>query len=114
MSDRPSCQGSEETHREGEHYKTIDLYGKSFELYYGYYEDCDRQNPLCEPIPVYPDFAASPVYTDEGYPFATDMQDPCQHFEGKRGGETCYECKHYEHGIEFLGVCRCEQMRKNE
>lgn len=100
--------------REGELYRVIVLEGATFELYYGYYEDKDRENPLCEPIPIYPDFLKSPKYTDEGFPFVTDMQDACEYFKGKDPNDGCYGCKNYRRGEEFLGVCLSESRRKNE
>ena len=100
--------------REGELYKRIEVSGKTFELYYGYYEEKDRLNPLCEPIPIYPDFIEAPQYTSDGYAFATDMQDACEHYKGKDREGGCFGCVHYKRGEEFLGVCTCESRRKNE
>ena len=110
----PQSPMPKERHPEGELYKIVELHGRTFSLYYGYYEECDRQNPLCEPIPIYPDFVKEPIYTKEGYPFATDMQDVCQHFNGKAQDDCCYGCLYYERGHEFIGVCRCERNRQNE
>lgn len=104
--------------KEGNLHKVITAHGKTFELYYGYYEDCDRENPLAEPMPIYPNFIENPVYTDEGVPFVTAMQDPCKHFKHGAGrsddGEdnTCSYCIHYEKCEELLGVCRCMARRK--
>ena len=98
--------------QEGTLYKIIKLEGVTFELYYGYYEDKDRDNPLCSPIPIYPDFIGSPQYTDSGLPFATDMQDACEHFIGKDPNDGCFGCAHYKRGEEFLGLCLCEKRKK--
>ena len=100
--------------KEGELYRIIELGGVTFKLYYGYYEQRDRENPLCEPIPIYPDFIEAPQYTSEGYAFATDMQDACEHYKGKDREGGCFGCVHYKRGEEFLGVCLCERRRKNE
>ena len=95
-------------------YKRIELFGKAFELRYGYYEERDRKNPLVKPIPIYPDFRKSTVYTEEGYPFVTDMQDTCEHYAGDDPDAGCYCCRHYRKGEDFIGVCLCESNRKNE
>lgn len=101
-------------HREGELYRVIALEGQEFAVYYGYYEECDRHNPLCDPVPLYPDFIKTPRYSGEGYPFATDMQDPCRCFTGEDPDGGCYSCRHYRRGADFIGLCRCEENRKNE
>ena len=93
---------------EGELYKTIKLHGRSFTLYYGYYEECDRENPLCEPIVIYPDFLGAPMYAIDGAPFATMMQDACERFAGeaKRTPDTtCAECDFFRRGEDFIGTC---------
>ena len=100
-------------HQEGELYKVINVYGKTFEIYYGYYEDKDRYSKYAEPIEVYPNFIQNPQYTDEGVPFVTAIQKPCEYFRGELDEEnTCYQCKHYERCEELLGVCRCEKRIK--
>lgn len=100
-----------EPHREGELYKTVELHGKRFTLYYGYYEECDRKNPLCEPIPIYPDFLKAPVYTDSGEPFVTAMQDPCGGYKGgkQRTDTTCADCEYFKKGEEWFGICQNPQ-----
>lgn len=100
--------------REGDLYARIEHGGRTFELYYGYYEECDRQNPMVKPIPVYPDFIKRPQYDNDGYPFVTDMQDACRFFVGKDPDDGCYTCKHYCKVIKFIGVCSCEHRRKQE
>ena len=104
--------------KEGELHKVITTHGKTFELYYGYYEEIDRQNPNTEPMPIYPNFIENPVYTDDGIPFVTAMQDRCNYFKLKAKecdeGEdnSCDNCSHYEKCEELLGVCRCKAKRK--
>lgn len=95
-------------HREGELYKTIELYGRTFTLYYGYYEECDRQNPLCEPIVIYPDFLKKPVYTEDGKPFVTAVQDTCKSYIGERErtpDSTCADCSYFKRGEDWIGIC---------
>lgn len=105
-------------HAEGELYKTIELHGRTFTLYYGYYEECDRQNPLCEPIVIYPDFTKDPVYTDNGEPFVTMMQDACNNYSAdteRTSDTTCAECEYFLRGEEWFGICQCGlRQRKKE
>ena len=106
---------SKSLNKEGELYKIIDAYGKTFELRYGYYEENDRYSRYNEPVVIYPDFIENPVYTDSGTPFATAMQDPCSHFKGERDEDsTCYHCAHYNKYEELLGICTCPSNKKNE
>ena len=95
--------------REGELYKVITAHGVTFKIYYGYYEETDRQSPLARPMEIYPDFLRSPVYTPEGFPFATAMQRPCACFTGEEDEDnTCYQCAHYRALEELLGLCTCQ------
>ena len=99
--------------REGNRYKTIKLHGQTFEIYYGYYEECDRENPAIDPMPIYPDFLKEPRYTPDGMPFVTKMQDSCIHYIGKRAKESeCADCEFYEHGDELIGVCTCQANKR--
>ena len=99
--------------KSGELYKIIKAHGKTFEIYYGYYEEVDRLNPLVEPMEMYPNFLEEPVYTDDGTPFATSIQPPCEHFKGEPDEDnTCYQCSYYEKCEELLGVCRCKARRE--
>ena len=100
--------------REGDLYRQVELFGKMFELRYGYYEDKDRRGP---PDVIYPNFVKEPIYTDDGQPFVTMMQDICQHFRGdidSSGDSTCGDCEYFKHGEEWLGVCACSQNRLRE
>ena len=105
-------QASGPGRKEGDLYKVVTAYGRTFELYYGYYEEADKNNPYVEPMEMYPNFIDNPVYTDEGVPFATALQKPCQHFKGEADDDnTCYQCAHYEKCEELLGVCGCKARR---
>lgn len=102
--------------REGDLYKEIEVFGNKFTLRYGYYEEKDRHNPLCRPIPIYPDFRENPIYTKEGTPYATEIQDACEHFKSyarRTEDSTCGECAHYRRGSDWIGVCKCEMRREN-
>lgn len=106
---------TESTHKEGDLYKVVTTFGKTFELRYGYYGEQDRQNPLCIPAVIYPDFTSKPLYTDDGKPFVTMMQDACKSYRGevKRTADTtCTECKYFQRGEEWFGICKCPKNRK--
>lgn len=108
---------TEHTHREGDLYKVVTTFGKTFELKYGYYEECDRQSPLCEPVVIYPDFLSEPAYTDKGEPFVTMVQDACKNYEGEAiltSNTTCAECKHFLRGEDWFGICACSKKRKSD
>lgn len=104
----------EKPHREGELYKTVELHGKRFTLYYGYYEECDRKNPLCAPIPIYPDFLKTPIFTDGGEPFVTAMQDACDDYKGGRRSTdtTCADCEYFKREEEWFGICRNPRLQR--
>ena len=99
-------------HKEGELYRTFLIHGKSFSLYYGYYDDRDREYYNSEPTPIYPDLLNEPQYTDEGYPIVTMMQDPCRFYEGDiETDNNCAMCKHFNKCEEFFGICSCRINR---
>lgn len=99
--------------KEGDLYKVIELYGQKFEIRYGYYEDIDRQY---EPYEVYPNFKKHPVYTDDGAPFVTLMQESCKYYKsvGNDSDHDCSSCVYMERGDELIAVCRCPYNRSGE
>ena len=98
--------------KEGDLYKIIRLYGKTFEIRYGFYEECDRHTLFAEPMEIYPDFIKEPRYTEDGIPFATAIQTPCEKFSGEMDdNSTCEECSFYRSGEELLGICICPQRK---
>ena len=102
--------------REGDLYKTVTTFGRTFEVRYGFYTEQDRLNPLCEPALIYPDFLKAPLFTDDGAPFVTMMQDACDKYRGsakKTPDTTCADCRYFERGEEWFGVCR-RLLHKNE
>lgn len=98
--------------KEGDLYRSVTVFGKTFDLFYGYYEEYERYSKYNEPVPIYPDLVSSPVYNDEGYPFATEMQSVCEHYVGKEEEEICYGCKYFKPGDELIGLCKCEKRMK--
>ena len=98
--------------KEGDLYKIIRLYGKTFEIRYGFYEECDRYTQFAEPMEIYPNFIKEPQYTDEGIPFATAIQIPCENFSGEMDeNSTCEECSFYQSCEELLGICTCPRLK---
>lgn len=97
--------------REGDLYAVIEAHGKRFEIYYGYYEEYERGR--IEPIPIYPLFNVTPVYTDEGYPFTTSMQEPCCRYsirDPNIDNERCADCKHFYNEDKCkIGICKCRE-----
>ncbi len=97
---------SNSPNKEGNLFKILNIYGIRFEIYYGYYEDCERENSLVEPMPIYPDFLKEPQFTSDGLPFVTKMQDACRYYKGNRKNfMECAECEYYENGEDLIGVC---------
>lgn len=100
---------------EGELFRRLSLHGRTFELRYGFYEDFERESDFKEPIPIYPDFLKDPIYTNDGYPFVTQMQDVCEWAESSaREDACCVDCKHFVQGEELIGLCKCEARRRKE
>ena len=98
--------------REGDLYKSLTVFGQTFHLYYGYYDERDRRSRYQEPIPLYPDFEANPHYTDKGEPFVTQMQDPCSCFDGEAAGDGCYACRYFRQGDDLIGICTCDRLKQ--
>lgn len=97
--------------QEGDLYKELTVFGETFEIRYGYYEEFERQHH--EPMAIYPDFIKHPVYTEEGYPFVTAMQDICNHYEGIPHGDTCCECGNFRKGPDLFGLCTCLHKKRS-
>ena len=96
--------------RDGDVYKRITVFGKSFELKYGYYEEYEKE--IGEPLPIYPDFLKDPQYAYDGSPFVTAMQDACVQFNGNDRSLGCYGCMYYLEGEDLIGICRFESKQK--
>ena len=117
MNFEKDASQAENAPREGELYRVVETFGKSFELRYGFYEERDRQSPLCEPAIIYPDFIREPLFTETGEPFVTVMQDACGYYQGsskRTPDSTCAECKHFRQGEEWFGICSCRERKRRE
>ena len=97
--------------KEGDLYKTLTIHGKTFHLYYGYYDEIERTGPYSELIPIYPNFQKAPLYTEDGKPFVTQMQDACEYYDGHSTADECHDCRHFRPGEELIGICSCRQNR---
>lgn len=94
--------------KEGDLFKVISAYGKSFEIRYGFYEESDRYTRYAEPVEIYPNFITHPQYTDDGDPFVTEMQASCQYFDGRKDeNSVCGDCTFYKGCEELIGICNC-------
>lgn len=97
------------TIKEGALYKVLTAFGKQFEIRYGYYEDFERTEN--DPVAIYPNFQKNPVYTDDGYPFVTQMQDVCSGCRLRSKDDCCGNCTYFVIGEEMIGICRNEINR---
>lgn len=101
-------------HREGELYKVYNIDSHRFEIRYGYYEEKERGR--LEPLPVYPDLHSKPHFTSDGQPIVTVIQVPCRHYKPgnpHKPEQWCGDCRHYDGGLEEIGLCRCRQRRRD-
>ena len=99
--------------KEGELYKKIELDGKVFHIYYGYYDEKERNSKYNDPVPVYPDLYKSPEYSNEGYPIVTQMQVVCEHYSGNLTEGRCGLCPHFQKGERLFGLCKCSKRQKS-
>ncbi len=101
--------------KEGELFKTIEIEGVKFPVYYGYYSPCDKG--LSETVPIFPDFIKEPLYSLNGAPFVTADQDLCQFFKPKKtvsGENWCNDCKFFSQKGEIIGLCSNENRRRKK
>ena len=98
--------------KDGDLYKVVTVGERQFELYYGYYEDYEKH--AGEPVPIYPDFLLTPVFTDDGMPLVTQMQALCEHGDSRFDDGLCVDCRYFVHGDDLIGICSCEEKRKRE
>ena len=96
--------------KEGDLYATVCVGGKEFVIYYGYYDPLDRQSG--EPIPVYPDLKANPVYSAQGCPLVTQMQIACSHYQGPAGEDSCGHCPFFQKAERLFGLCTSPKKTK--
>lgn len=98
--------------QEGDLHAVVETFGCTFELRYGYYEECDRVGP---PDVLYPNFKAEPQFTAEGLPFVTRMQDACPYYTSKKKkcpDSSCGDCGYFRPGEDWFGLCDCPHNRR--
>ena len=101
------------TPKEGDLYKEVTIFDKTFRLLYGYYESFERESPFNDPIPIYPDFIKEPHYTAEGIPIATAMQNVCEFYNGKNDEDSsCSDCGFFQKHEELFGLCNCPRNKR--
>ena len=100
--------------KDGDLYKRITHSGVKIDIIYGYYEEFERDSRFGEPVPIYPDFLSSPVYTADGYPCVTQMQGLCEHGESRFSDGCCVDCSHFEYVEDLIGICKCKSRINNE
>lgn len=100
--------------RDGDFYKSVTVFGKTFDLYYGYYDEKERYAKFAEPVPIYPSFKDNPMYAEDGQPFVTEMQDVCDCFSKEYSDDACCaDCAHFVRGEELIGLCGCRTRVKS-
>lgn len=96
--------------REGDLYKVIDVEKNTFKIHYGYYEESERDK--VEPLPVFPNLKESPVYTADGKPIVTAIQEPCEYYSPlnkERSEEWCGDCISYLDADKEISICGCTE-----
>ena len=106
---RPTVQRA----KEGDLYGVFQVFGKTFEIYYGYYEEYERSSPYNDPVPIYPDLLKSPQYDENGSPIVTEMQLSCEHYKGTEQGDQCGRCRYFQRGERLFGLCRCKHRQRD-
>ena len=91
--------------KEGELYEAVSVFGKTFEIYYGYYEDFERNSIYNDPVPIYPDLIKNPEYGTDGRRIVTEMQIACEDYSGSADDDSCAKCVHFTKGEKLFGLC---------
>ena len=100
--------------KEGDLYGKITVYGKTFEIYYGYYEEFERNSIYNDPVPIYPDLKKNPEYTDDGLLIVTEMQAACEYYKGNEQEDSCGRCAYFKNSENLFGCCLAEQRRNRK
>ena len=98
--------------REGEIYKVLTVQNKIFEIRYGYYDENERDR--VEPLPIFPDLKANPVFTSDGKRIVTAIQDPCKRYNPKnekRSEKWCGDCIYYLNAVDEISICGCTEKQ---
>lgn len=98
---------------EGDLYKTITVGDLTFEIRYGYYAENERGR--VEPLPIFPDLVADPVFTSRGFPVTAYVQHPCKYYKPQhpsRPEDWCGDCRYYDGGQAKMGRCLCPKRKR--
>ena len=100
--------------KDGAFYKTVEIEGVRFDIYYGYESENVKKHGW-DPTPQYPDFDGRPTYTPSGKRFAIAYGEVCNYYEPikkKTDMVCCLNCKLFNKKEEYIGLCECvERMR---
>ena len=102
--------------KDGALYKTIEIDGTRFDIYYGFYNERERELGY-EPTPIYPDFDKNPQYTKSGMPIVAVYKDLCKHFKPLPRMieiDGCVNCIYFDKREEYIGLCKCESQIRTE
>jgi len=101
--------------KEGDLYKEVTAFGRTFRIHYGYYEEFEREGKYNDPMPIYPDLLNFPVYTEDGKPFVTAIQDVCDHYFGVPSAEEvgCSDCRYFKLCEDLIGICTCSLKKRD-
>lgn len=91
--------------KEGDLFARVCVLGKTFEIYYGFYEEFERSSIYNDPVPVYPDLSKSPVFCDDGRMIVTEMQLACEKYSGNPDEDSCGRCAHFRRDKMLFGLC---------
>ena len=94
--------------KEGELYGSFTVFGKTFGIYYGYYEEFERNSAYNDPAPIYPNLKDNPEYDKEGNRIVTEMQVACERYSGPADEDSCGRCSHFKSGEKLFGLCVAE------
>ena len=95
---------------EGELFRSFEIEGVRFDIYYGYESDSVRLRGW-EPTPQYPDLLSEPIFTPKGQRFCLTYLEACERFDPISPGterRCCATCRLFDRREEYVGICRCE------
>ena len=99
--------------KEGDLFARACVFGRTVEIYYGSYEDFERNSIYNDPVPIYPDLKLCPVFTDGGERIVTEMQLACEKYSGRPDEDRCGRCSNFRRGELLFGLCTaCENNEK--
>lgn len=101
---------------DGTLYKTVEIDGVRFDIYYGFYNEREKELGY-EPTPIYPDFDKNPQYTNSGLPIVAVYTDLCPHFQPLPKTielDGCVNCIYFDKKEDYIGLCTCDSRRRTK